>query len=164
MSNRLTKHLCMAALLSLLALTTSASAQQQPQANPDANITTESFQDWEVRCQSGASDRGACAMAQMVSDADNGQPLLQVVLNYPPELNGPAMSFLLPLGVRLAPGLQLSVDGREPIQFPYQVCQQGAAVPTCRSSRHCCNSFAVAPPRPSACSGHAETAWIWTSP
>ena len=34
------------------------------------------------------------------------------------------MSFFVPLGVRLAAGLQLVVDNGEPIQFPYQVCQQ----------------------------------------
>lgn len=129
MSHRFTQHLCMIAFLSLLALATSASAQQQPGGNFGANVTSESFQDWTVRCPDDAVGPGACAMVQTVAEPESGQPVLQVVLNYPAEIDGPAMSFLVPLGVRLAPGMQLSVDGSEAIRFPYQVCQQ----PGCRA-------------------------------
>ncbi|PRY73142.1 invasion associated locus B family protein [Halomonas ventosae] len=119
MSNRLARRLCMTALLSLLALASQAVAQQ---ASPGAEVETEQFRDWEVICPP-ESRQGACTMSQLVTNPDSNDPLMRVIVGYPPELEGrPAMTFLLPLGVRLAPGLQLSVGSGEPAQFPYQVC------------------------------------------
>ncbi|QNI04744.1 invasion associated locus B family protein [Halomonas sp. SH5A2] len=111
-------------LLSLLALSPNAFSQQQPGTASGDNITTESFQDWEVRCQRNAEGPTPCAMSQLITQPGNDQPLMQVILDYPPQADDPAMSFFVPLGVRLAPGMQLSVDNGEPIQFPYQVCQE----------------------------------------
>ena len=122
MPHRFTQTLRMMGLLSILAFSPSVFSQQ-PGAAPGDDVTTETFQDWEVHCQ---DNQGAtrCAMMQMVTQPSNDQPIMQVVVEYPPQLNGPVMSFFVPLGVRLAAGLQLVVDNGEPIQFPYQVCQQ----------------------------------------
>ncbi|MBS9404740.1 invasion associated locus B family protein [Halomonas sp. TRM85114] len=124
MPHRLTQGLYMMGLLSMLVLSPNAFSQQSPGTAPDADITTESFQDWEVRCQQNAEGPTPCAMAQLITQPGGDQPLMQVILDYPPQIDGPAMTFFVPLGVRLAPGLQLSVDGGEPVQFPYQVCQE----------------------------------------
>jgi len=119
MSHHLARRLCLAALLALLTLGMPAVAQQ---ASPGANVSTEQFQDWEVICPDDGG-QGACTMSQLITNPDSNDPLMRVIVGYPPELEGqPAMTFLLPLGVRLAPGLQLSVGGGEPVQFPYQVC------------------------------------------
>lgn len=119
MSHHLTRHLCLAVLLALLSLGVPAIAQQP---SPQGEVTTEQFQDWEVICPED-SRQGACTMSQLITNPDSNDPLMRVIVGYPPELEGqPAMTFLLPLGVRLAPGLQLSVGGGEPTQFPYQVC------------------------------------------
>ncbi|WP_040481155.1 invasion associated locus B family protein [Vreelandella boliviensis] len=124
MPNSLTQNLCRMGLLSLLALSPNAFSQQQPGAASSNDVTTESFQDWEVRCQRNAEEPAPCAMSQLVTHPDSDQPLMQVILDYPPQIDDPVMSFFVPLGVRLAAGLQLSVDNGEPIQFPYQVCQE----------------------------------------
>lgn len=121
MSTLFTRCLGLAGLLSLLALALPASAQQ---ASPEADVTTEQFRDWEVTCPSEGG--GICTMGQIVNEPDSNQPLMQVVMAYPPQLDGPVMTFLLPLGVHLASGLQLQVGSEEPVQFPYQTCvQQG---------------------------------------
>ncbi|RBI69770.1 invasion associated locus B family protein [Vreelandella sulfidaeris] len=113
-------------LLSILMFSPNAFSQQQPGAASGEGVTTESFQDWEVRCQRNAEGPTPCAMVQMVTQPDSDQPLMQVILDYPPQIDDPVMSFFVPLGVRLAAGLQLSVDNGEPVQFPYQVClEQG---------------------------------------
>lgn len=124
MPRYLTKTLSMMGLLSILMFSPNAFSQQQPGTASGDNVTTESFQDWEVRCQRNAEGPSPCAMAQLVTQPDSDEPLMQVMLDYPPQAEGPVMSFFVPLGVRLAPGLQMSVDGGEPIQFPYQVCQE----------------------------------------
>ncbi|WP_168017129.1 invasion associated locus B family protein [Halomonas salinarum] len=124
MSSFFTRRLCMTGLLSLLAFAPHALAQQGSMGQPGADITTEQFSDWEVVCPSEAR-QGNCTMNQVVSNAESNQPLMRVVVAYPPQLEGsPAMTILLPLGVRLAPGLQLSAGSVQPAQFPYQVCQQ----------------------------------------
>lgn len=122
MSNRSTRFLCLTGLLSLLALASQAVAQQTSPGSPGADVDTEQFRDWEVICPPERS-QGACTMSQLVTNPDSDDPLMRVIVGYPPELEGrPAMTFLLPLGVRLAPGLQLSVGSGEPAPFPYQVC------------------------------------------
>ncbi|MDN6296783.1 MAG: invasion associated locus B family protein [Halomonas sp.] len=115
MFDQLAPRLRTASLLGLMALSPAAFAQDSGPA-----MNTESFQDWDVNCPVSASD-GNCAMTQMAKDA-SGEPVLQVVVGNPPQLDSAAITFLTPLGVRLAPGLQLQVDSNEPIGMPYQVC------------------------------------------
>ncbi|MGC3873606.1 invasion associated locus B family protein [Halomonas sp. GXIMD04776] len=86
-------------------------------------MSVENFQDWEVRCPEGGT-AGQCSMMQLVDNPNGNQPIMQVIMAYPQELDTPAMAFILPLGTRLAPGLQLVIDNGEPIKFPYQMCQQ----------------------------------------
>ena len=120
----LAQNLCIMGLLSILVLSPNAFSQQQPSTSTGDDVTTESFQDWEVRCRRNAEGPSPCAMSQLVTQPGSDQPLMQVILNYPPQIDDPVMSFFVPLGVRLAAGLQLSVDNGEPVQFPYQVCQE----------------------------------------
>lgn len=124
MPHCLTRNLCMMGLLSILVFSPNAFSQQQSGTASGDNVTTESFQDWEVRCQRNAEDPTPCAMVQLITQPGSDQPLMQVVFDYPPQIDGPVMSFFVPLGVRLSAGMQLSVDDGEPIQFPYQVCQE----------------------------------------
>ncbi|KXS38407.1 MAG: hypothetical protein AWU55_1624 [Halomonadaceae bacterium T82-2] len=104
----------------LMAMTATAFAQQTTNGNAN-NVQTRTVQDWQVRCPTDTS-QGRCSMTQLVNAPDDDRPVLRVVVTYPPQVDGPAMVFLLPLGVRLAPGLQLAVDGGKPVKFPYQVC------------------------------------------
>ncbi len=122
MLNRFAPRHWALSLLATLALAPAAFAQQPPPG--DANVDIQQVQDWEVRCPQSNTAQGACTMSQLIDNPNSGQPLMRVVLAYPPEIDSAALVFLLPLGVRLAPGMQLSIDGGEPIRFPYQVCQQ----------------------------------------
>lgn len=121
MSIHTTRRLGLLSLLSLLSLLPMAFAQSS-----DPNVTTEQFQDWLVECPDNG---GRCAMSQLVNNPEGGQPLMRAVMIYPEQFDGPAITFLLPLGVRLAPGLRLSVDGGEATGFPYQACLE----PGCRA-------------------------------
>lgn len=106
------------ALLPLLAAT-AAQAQQGA-----ANVETQRFQDWEVGCPTGDAQQG-CTMSQMVNNPDSNEPLMRAMVGYPPQAQGNAViAFMVPLGVNLAPGMQLQVDDNEPVGFPYQFCQE----------------------------------------
>ena len=97
------------------------SALEQPQAE----VTAE-HQDWIVRCQPapeeafGAGD--LCEMYQQVSEQNSQQTVLEVVIGYPQGAEQPIALFNLPLGMRLPPGVALSVDGNDPVNFPIQIC------------------------------------------
>lgn len=123
MLNRSLLRLRITAVLFLgLFATTAFAQQQQQQQPPNANVEIEQFDDWEVRCPADGAP-GSCTMTQLINNPNSDQPLMRVIMAYPPEIDTAAMVFILPLGVRLAPGLQLTVDNGEPINFPYQVCQ-----------------------------------------
>ncbi|MFC0267963.1 invasion associated locus B family protein [Kushneria aurantia] len=122
----------LAALFPLLAAAGTTTALAQAQSQPGApsqsqaqqqNFDTQQFQSWEVRCPTGgATAQQRCTMNQVVNNPDSNEPLMRVMVGYPPQADGPVMVFLLPLGIRLAPGMQLQVDSNEPTGFPFQVC------------------------------------------
>ncbi|MGQ7247879.1 invasion associated locus B family protein [Halomonas sp. V046] len=121
MFDRFALRLCTAGLLGLMALAPTAFAQN---TSTPAGVNTETFQDWEVNCPTNPAD-GSCSMTQLINGA-NGEPVLRVVVGNPQQLDKSAITFLLPLGVRLAPGLQFQVGSNQPTTIPYQVCvQQG---------------------------------------
>lgn len=103
----------------------SAAAQSSSGKSAKDNVKITHYQDWEVRCpKSGNQDQ--CEMTQLVKNPQSGKPIMRVVMGYPPQIDSAAMIFILPLGTRLAPGVQLSVDGDQPRRFPFQIClEQG---------------------------------------
>ena len=100
--------------------------QQNGQGNGQANVQVTTFQDWEVRCPQSSSGQNQCEMTQLVNNPDSGKPVVRVVMGYPPQIDSAAMIVVSPLGTRLAPGIQFSVDGNTPQRIPFQIClQQG---------------------------------------
>lgn len=97
----------------------------QPGSNTPPDVDVKTYKDWEVRCPKDRSN-GNCEMTQLVNDTNSGKPILRLVMGYPPEIDTAAMIFILPLGTRLAPGVQLVVDGGKADTFPFQIClEQG---------------------------------------
>lgn len=123
MSQRLVPGLGVVLAVAMISLFSPAVFAQQQQSNAD-NVDIQQYEDWETRCPKSGDQR--CEMTQLVNNPDNGKPILRVVMGYPPEIDTAAMIFILPLGTRLAPGVQFSVDGRDPKTFPFQIClEQG---------------------------------------
>lgn len=121
MLKRSAPRLLLTGLLSLMALG-SGSAMAQSQSASAADVTTEQVKDWEIVCPKDRS-LGPCTITQLVNNPDNDQPVMRVVVAKPPQIDSPVMTFFVPLGVHLASGVQLSVDGGQPVTFPYQMCQ-----------------------------------------
>jgi invasion protein IalB len=100
---------------------------QPPQEGQQGEVTdVERFEDWAVRCGEIEDPSGdtaqVCEMLQRVSIQETGQPVMEMAIGYLPEREQPVAVFTLPLGIRLPPGVQLTVDGGEPIRFPVQIC------------------------------------------
>src|SRR5699024_5339255 len=116
--------ICLTAVC-LSAFAAVASAQEAPAAAGNIELETTQYEDWEVNCPKNDSTN-PCEMTQLVEDPETGNPIMRVVVGYPPQIDSAAMIVLLPLGVPLQPGIQFSVDGGQAQHYPFQVClEQG---------------------------------------
>ena len=103
--------------------------QQAPQPGADAG---QRHGDWIQRCTPnpppGASppapgEQTACFLVQTASDQNTRRPLLKITVGFfgPQRQAGAVVA--MPLGVPLARGLRISVDGKEIDTVPFQVCE-----------------------------------------
>lgn len=119
----------LAAALAFAAHAAAAQEGQQPPAQPQQGAETvvkATHGDWEVRCAEGTQN---CGMVQVVANPD-GAPLMDVEL-VPVPNNQQAealMRFRAPLGVLLPRGLEMRIDGGEPVTAPFLFCVQGGCV------------------------------------
>ena len=109
--------------------------QQPPQAQPGAGADAASGQrhgDWVQRCTTkpppGASppapgEQTACFLVQTASDQNTRRPLLKITVGFFGAQRQAGAVVAMPLGVPLARGLRISVDGKEIDTVPFQVCE-----------------------------------------
>jgi len=107
--------------------------QPQGQAPAAQPIPEQVFGDWVQRCTPepppGASPppagkQNVCFLVQQVMDQNTQRPLLKVTIGYFGEERQPGAVIAMPLGVPLAHGLHISVDGSELGTIPFQVCRR----------------------------------------
>ncbi len=78
------------------------------------------FRDWALRCP----QPGACVLEQRVFVEGNDEtPLVHVAFQTAGEPPRLLASVRVPLGVLLRPGIELSVDGGEPLTFAFHHCR-----------------------------------------
>ena len=94
---------------------TSAIAQQdQP------TISTQSYADWYVRCESTEAVDKSCVMSQQVLTKSGERQLLQI--NIAKVEQGILMTAIFPLGIYLPAGAYLQVDEFEKSHFTFEFC------------------------------------------
>ena len=82
--------------------------------------------DWQVRCP----ESGACYMSQ-VSNNDSGAPLLATAIQRSNAQNGDVRAMMrvqAPLGVLLPRGIEMRIDGGEPIPAPFLYCDGSGCI------------------------------------
>ncbi|HSH43506.1 MAG TPA: invasion associated locus B family protein [Arenicellales bacterium] len=109
-----------------------AAAQDEPQGAagdaPDSEITR--FEDWGVECRQPPSEETKrCIMFQR-QVLEDGRTLLVLTVRKAPDDRPPLAILQLPLGVLLEPGVSLSVDGGEPRELRYRLCDEGGCIVT----------------------------------
>lgn len=85
----------------------------------------EKFKDWSARCETPAgAERERCFIFQrlVTKKDDEYLPVLHVLVGYLTADGRPGLFATVPLGVSLPHGLELSVDGGDPIRFGYSHC------------------------------------------
>ncbi len=98
-------------------------AAQNEATQSDAEIETQQFGDWLLRCQPASETQPrACRIRQNIVAEDSGQTVLQFVAGrFGSEKILGAVIFV-PVGVRLPPGIRIQIDERPPRVFPFEVC------------------------------------------
>ena len=102
--------------------------QAPVQATPD-----QQFGDWMRRCTPNPPPQASppapgkqevCFLIQQVTDPNSQNPILKITIGFfgPQRQSGAVIA--MPLGVPLAQGLQISVDGAEIRKVPFQVCRR----------------------------------------
>lgn len=83
----------------------------------------EVFSDWRVLCQQVENDV-ACQMMQSVAAEENGPPVFLLSVSSSEDAGQSYAVITVPVGVYLAPGIELHVDKRRPFKVLYEVCDQ----------------------------------------
>ncbi len=88
-----------------------------------AETETQQFEDWTLRCRPASETRPrVCRMLQLAVSQDGGKPMLQFMVGrFGPE-NILGAVIVVPLGVRLPPGLGIQVDERPLHTYPFERC------------------------------------------
>lgn len=114
---------------SLLGISGMAAAQSSPNTPDNGGVEVTHYQNWAVRCDQSTGVK-QCEMTQVVNGPNSDTPIMRVIMGNPPQIDVPAMVFVLPLGTQLARGLRISVDGGQPLRIPFRVCLDSG----CRAS------------------------------
>jgi invasion protein IalB len=87
------------------------------------DLREEVFQDWRVVCQADAGQT-RCQMLQSARAGDMGPEVF--LLSISPGKDASYGVVSVPLGVYLAPGIEMHVDRRRPFKLLYEVCDQAS--------------------------------------
>lgn len=77
------------------------------------------FADWRVLC-----DGDQCQMWQTASAGDEGPQVFLISISHDDKTGRDYAVMTVPVGVYLAPGIELRVDNRAPFKVLYEVCDQ----------------------------------------
>ena len=83
------------------------------------------FKDWSARCEvpAGGQHESCFIFQRLVTKKDEKfVPVLHVLVGYITPDGEPGLFATVPLGVSLPSGIQLAVDGGEPVSFGYSHC------------------------------------------
>jgi invasion protein IalB len=122
-----------AAAMAVLAPLHDAHAQQQrpPAAGPgrppapDQNpaVRDQAFQDWRMRCvRPAANQPEQCASFVEIILPESNQRLMNFTVIVVPGQPTPVATLTMPLGLYLPAGLQIAVDGQNPLGAPLTTC------------------------------------------
>jgi invasion protein IalB len=103
-------------------------AQQTPapqQATPPAapEMTERKFQDWLLRCGQTQEGREVCEMQQQTTDKE-GRTVMAVAIGTVPGRSDLGLLIILPLGIILPAGVQLTIDGGAEMPLELDRCER----------------------------------------
>lgn len=106
--------------LLVLALVALSSGPARAQAK-DGQV----FQDWGVRCITDPTNAQAqfCTAQHAAINNKTQKTVMAINVGFPPDGSPARATIMVPLTVLLEPGLQMQIDGGEPMTFPFEICK-----------------------------------------
>lgn len=101
-----------------LVVSAPVTAVAQQAAGPDR--LSETYADWSVTCTTAEGGTRACRMQQFQRQTENNAQVLALYVRATQQ--GPRISMVLPLGVRLRAGVTVAVGDEELAKVPYDIC------------------------------------------
>jgi invasion protein IalB len=119
-----------------LAASSIATAQQPPPRPPAAGpgrpapaadqspaVREQAFQDWKLRCvRIQANQPEQCVVFAELLTTDTGQRIINFAVVVVPGQPAPIGTLTLPLGLFLPAGIQIAIDGQNPLAAPLTTC------------------------------------------
>ena len=97
-----------------------------PAQQEAGTVAAEQFRDWAKACRTPeGAETEVCFVFQNATPEDGERVVMNLLVHYPPEGEGPVMVVTLPLGLALLPGIRLQVDDGATRQVPFRVCNAG---------------------------------------
>jgi invasion protein IalB len=99
----------------------------QSEADEGSDIETQRFESWTVRCRPASeTEPRTCRMHQQLVAQEDGKPVLRMVVGrFGPE-NILGAVIVVPIGVRLPPGLGIQIDEGPIRTFPFEICDSSS--------------------------------------
>ena len=96
---------------------------------PKKNLTEKKqFNDWYLKCITGEKNKEKCLISQSITGKKNKVRLALISINYPRTGEKPILTFYVPLGISLVPGLVYNIDTGNEINIPLRVCTETGCI------------------------------------
>jgi invasion protein IalB len=100
----------------------SLSFAAEPKKSPSIKSETTPVSGWTKRCE---KDNKYCEIYQRIRTKETGQRLIELALGYKKEDTSKVnLVAILPLGVKLEPGVVLKLTGLDQFKLPFKSCDQ----------------------------------------
>jgi invasion protein IalB len=81
------------------------------------------FEDWQISCLTGAPP-SQCQMLHAAATQEDDSSAFRLTLSSGAEDKAPYGVITVPVGVYLANGIEIFVDGRRPLKVLFEICDQ----------------------------------------
>lgn len=108
--------------------------------NAPAQTVEQVFTDWRVACQPQAAT-STCQMLQTASAEKDGPTVFLLSISEGKDTGSSYAVVTVPIGVYLAPGIELRVDNRRPFKVLYEICDRAGCHAGFKLSGSVLNAF-----------------------
>lgn len=96
---------------------------------PEKIFTEEKqFDAWQLKCLNGKNKQERCSIVQRVTGKQGKARVLLINIKFPFKSDTPVLSFYLPLGISLIPGINYEIDSGPGKKLPVRMCTESGCI------------------------------------
>ncbi len=120
---------CLLFILILASISKESMAIEPGQKNENASIKSDKklierkqFDAWDLKCFTGEITKERCLIGQSITGKKGKARLVYITVSYTRTSSMPVVTFYLPLGISLVPGIIYKTNARNKLKLPLRVC------------------------------------------